>query len=162
MSSTASLTGSPPQDLALSNLAVQQTVVSATLSAVNVSAGTVNGISTATDNWPILSIFNNLKLGYVTLANSLLTFTLQSVLNQSGGPLPADSVFAYIPGWPYKMTVDIPTFVYCPDAPTIATAGFSAKTTLHSDGTLSVNAALAQKDPGTGIRIVPTVRESPQ
>lgn len=145
-----SLTGKPPQDLAVTNLTVKDTLVATTTTTLNLNALTLNGISTDTQSWNILSVFTNAVLGRAVLQNGIMSFSVNATLNQSGAPLPADSVFAYIQQWPGTFEPSLlNAFVYCPSAPTIDTAGFSATITIHTDGTLTINAALQNNDPGS-------------
>lgn len=148
-----SLTGKPPQDLAVTNLTVKDTLVATTTTTLNLNALTLNGISTDTQSWNILSVFTNALLGTAVLQNGIMSFSVSGTLNQSGAPLPADSVFAYIDKWPGTNEPNLlNTFVYCPSAPTIATAGFAATITIHTDGTLTINADLQNNDPGNAGR----------
>lgn len=146
-----SLIGKPSQDLAVSNLAVSQTVSALTVSALNLNATTINAVSTDVAQWTINSVFTDAVLGGVVLQRGLVTFQLNGILNQSGAPLAADTTFAYIPNWPGGKDVFIPTFVYCPDAATIATAGFLTTATMHgATGTLTLGSALLMNDPANG------------
>lgn len=141
-----SLTGKPPQDLSLSNLAVKDTLVATQTTAININAVTINGISTDTTLQPIRSVFTGAEIGQWSVSSGVETFSIQGQLNQSGVDQPANAVLAQIDNYPPQAAVTFSGFLYCPDAATINTAGFLINLTVSTSGEVSSDGVVGKKD----------------
>jgi hypothetical protein len=145
-----SLTGKPPQDLAVSNLAVKDTVVTASLSVLNVNAATLNGLSTFSTVQQIRSIFSGQSVGQWVVRNGIQSFSILGEPNTSPVTLPANTVLAQIDNYISQSSVQFPVFVYNPNAGSIATATVLATMSVSGDGSITIDEALESRGPVKG------------
>ena len=141
-----SLTGKPPQDFCLSNLAVQNTVVTPTLTTLNLETESLNDVSTDQRSYRILSVFTGAQMGTVFVHDGYSQIDFGGLLNQSGNNIPANTVIAYVENAVTDAPILLPMTVYCPFAPTIADAVFPGTSIIHEDGTITFDTALTSAD----------------
>jgi hypothetical protein len=135
------LTGKPPQDLSLSNLAVKDTLVATSVTAVNVNAPTINGLSTGTGIEAIRSIFTGAEFGQWTVSGGIGRITINGIINDGPDPVPGGTVLGQIDNYgDGGRLVTFPGFIYCPAAPNIAQAGFLATFQIDERGQFSTDA----------------------
>ena len=128
-----SLTGKPPQDLCLTNLAVKDTLVATQTTALNINANTINGLPTGTILQPIRSVFTGAEIGQYVVQNNMDMYILAGIINQSGVEQKANTVLAQIDNY-RQPAVTFPGFLFSPEAPTIDSAGVSMTVSVDENG----------------------------
>lgn len=146
-----SLTGKPPQDLSLSNLAVKDTLVATQTTALNVDAVTINGLSTGTVIEAIRSVFTGAEIGQWTVSGGIGKISINGIINDGPATTTPGTVLGQIDNYgDGGRLVTFPGFIYCPAAPTIAEAGFITIFTINERGEFSVDAPDVPGDRGQG------------
>lgn len=141
-----SLTGKPAQDLAVSNLAAKTSVVSPNLVVGTLSTALINNVPQIVAVLPIKSIFNGATIGNVIYQNGPVWYTFWGQPNQSNADLDANVPLGSVENYSAKIDVYVPVLIYCPAAPTISNAGFSAIVQISSTGVISVDAKVGKED----------------
>lgn len=141
-----SFTGKPAQDLAVSNLAAKTSVVSPNLVVGTLSTALINNVPQLLAVLPIKSIFNGATIGNVTYRNGPVWYSFWGQPNQSNADLDANVQLGYVADYSAKLDVYVPVLIYCPAAPTISNAGFSATVQISSTGIISVDTKVGKED----------------
>lgn len=157
-----SLTGKPPQDLTLTNLAVKDNTVVTSLSTLNVTAVAINGIRILNVSEPIRSVFTGAQIGQWIINNGITTFSINGIINDGPAVTAPGTVLGQVDNYPGGPPISFPGFIYCPAASSIATAGFVTTFRINETGQFSTDAPDAPGDRGTAPpKAVPTYYSEP-
>ena len=156
-----SLTGKPPQDLAVSNVVVNGTTATTSLTTLNLESQLINGVPYQSALFPIYNVTGT-EIGTLTVIGQQIRLILIAVLNEDPvNTIPADTTFATVPGWDVSQPIIFPGFLYNPGSATISDAGTSVDIVLLPGGAIQCQSPFPPKTIGVISNEGPKVTREP-